>query len=193
MEHPINHSPYSGFLELSWPGKNNSIVFKDGKWIMLPNDCQLSYRALLYEKELGSGENIIGYAVDADQLTGLASLKSYMLSKIQLIYFDAPRLKVFQSASISGYTTSTWLSLLRQTAVNAIPLLTKNGFFVLHTDEEMSHYARMVLEEIFGKNHYVGTLAWQKQYAPQNDLNIPTDVLDYIIVLAKILLITFPK
>lgn len=193
MNNNIDNSPYSGIIELSWPGKHNSIVFKDGKWIMLPNSDYSTHRALLYENELGQGEDVIGYAVNADQLTGLVSLKSYMMSKVQLIYFDAPRIKVFQSASASGYTFATWLSLLRQTALNAIPLLTKNGFFVLHTDEEMSHYGRMVLEEIFGKNHYVGTFAWQKQYAPQNDLNIPTDVLDYIVVFSKNIADDLPK
>lgn len=193
MDNNINKSPYSGIIELSWPGKHNHIVFKDGKWIMLPHSHESIHKALLYENEFGVGENIIGYAIDSDQLTGLVSLKSFMMSKIQLIYFDAPRLKVFQSASTSGYSTATWLSLLHQTALNAIPLLTKNGFFILHTDEEMSHYGRMVLEEIFGKNHYVGTFAWQKQYAPQNDLNIPTDVLDYITVFSKSIAYELPK
>lgn len=185
MQDNILSSPYSGIIELSWPGKYNPLTFINGKWIMNEITSNSQHRALLYEGEFGDGKDVIGYAVKSDQLSALLALKPFVSSKLQMIYFDAPRLNVFQSVSASGYSTATWLNLLRHSALNAIPLLSKDGFFVLHTDEEMSHYGRMVLEEVFGKNHYVGTFAWQKQYAPQNDLNIPTDVLDYITVFSK--------
>lgn len=185
MQDNIENSPYSGIIELSWPGKNNPLSFTRGKWIMNDHSPNTLHRALLYDSLLGDGNDVMGYAVKSDQLSALLALKPFVSSKLQMVYFDAPRLNVFQPVSASGYSTATWLNLLRQTAINAIPLLSKDGFFVLHTDEEMSHYGRMVLEEVFGKNHYVGTFAWQKQYAPQNDLNIPTDVLDYITVFSK--------
>lgn len=175
----------SGTIEFNWPGKQCEISFINGNWELKPNNNQTIKRALLFDSRIGESQNILGYCIKGDTITSLNSLHSFLSNSIKFIYFDAPRLTVFQGISKSGYSTATWLSLIRQTAIKSIKCLSRKGFFALHTDEEMSHYGRIVLEEIFGKNNYVGTFAWQKQYAPQNDNTVPTDVIDYITVFSK--------
>ena len=44
------------------------------------------------------------------------------------------------------------------------------------------HFARNVLDEVFGYHNHITTFAWEKKYAPQNDRNTPTDSFDYIVV-----------
>ena len=178
-------NPFAGSIEFNWPGKHCELHFSEGKWHVTPYDKRRIKRALIYDSQIGEDEDVLGYSIKGDIISSLESLHSFVPSSVQFVYFDAPRLSVFQTVSESGYSTSTWLSLIQQAATKSIPCLSRKGFFALHTDEEMAHYGRIVLEEIFGKKNYVGTFAWQKQYAPQNDNAVPTDVLDYITVFSK--------
>lgn len=179
-----SENPFEGILELSWPGKNCKLEYSHGKWRLVPYSHVIQRRALIYDSKINDGD-VLGYCVKGDIITSLTSLHPYTPSSVKLVYFDTPRMNVFQEESVGGYSISTWLSLVQETARHALSCMTRDGFFAVHTDEETCHYARIALEEIFGRNCYVGTFAWQKQYAPQNDHNVPTDVLDYIIVFSK--------
>lgn len=178
-------NPFEGTIGLNWPGKYCKLEFTDGKWRLIPYGKNTTKRALLFEEIIGNGDNILGHVVKGDAMSSLESLRAYAINSIQFIYFDSPRLDKFQPLAASGYVSSTWLALVQQVAKQAAALLSQKGFFALHTDEQTAHYARVVLDEVFGQARYIGTFAWQKQYSPQNDLNVPTDVLDYITVYSK--------
>lgn len=184
MENNVEN-PFEGIIELKWPGKYCKLEFTDGKWRLIPYDKIESKRALIFDKSIGIGDKKLGYVIKGDAISAIQSLRPYVNSSVQFVYFDAPRLDKFQTYAESGYGSSTWLSLIQQVSGQAISLLSRNGFFALHTDERTAHYARVVLDEVFGQSRYVGTFAWQKQYSPQNDLNVPTDVFDYITVYSK--------
>lgn len=184
MEKQIEN-PFEGTIELNWPGKYCKLEFTDDKWRLIPYGKNVAKRALLFDEIIGNGEKILGHVVKGDAMSSLESLRAYAANGVQFIYFDSPRLDKFQTFAESGYGSSTWLSLVQQVAKQAAVLLSQKGFFALHTDEQTSHYARVVLDEVFGHARYIGTFAWQKQYSPQNDLNVPTDVLDYITVYSK--------
>ena len=178
-------NPFEGTIELKWPGKHCKLAFIEGKWRLIPFGKIETKRALLFDKTIGREDKILGYVLNGDAMSTLESFRSYATNSIQFAYFDSPRLNVFPSMAVAGYGTATWLSLIQQIACQTIPLLNRTGFFAVHTDEATAHYARVVLDEVFGQAHYVGTFAWQKQYSPQNDLNVPTDVLDYITIYSK--------
>ena len=175
-----------GQIELKWPGKDCQIHHNGRVWEFTDN-LEKDIRSLIYDSTLGNEGECKGYAIKGDYLTALEGLAPYVPSSLQMIYFDTPRLSVLQEESPSGYCDSTWLSIVYKTAILSLKVLKKTGFFVLHTDEEMSHYGRMLLDEVFGRDHHITTFAWQKKYAPQNDRtkNNPTDVYDYIIVYSK--------
>lgn len=179
-------NPFEGTIELNWPGKHCKLEFADEKWRLIPYGKTVTKRALLFEDTIGTGENTLGHIVKGDAISSLESLRPYAIDSVQFVYFDAPRIDKFQPFAESGYSTSTWLSLVQQVAGQSTKLLSQKGFFALHTDDKTAHYARVVMDEVFGHTRYIGTFAWQKQYSPQNDLNVPTDVLDYIMVYSKI-------
>ena len=182
-------------LELLWPGKNDDLLYTGSMWKFIPPKAYSTRRALLYRETIESGAKRHGVAVVGDYITALDSLIPFSASSAQMIYFDSPRLSVLEAESTPGYAVSTWLSIVQQAAVRGYKLLKNVGCFILHTDEELSHYGRQVLDEVFGKTHHVTTFAWQKKYAPQNDKNKnnPTDVFDYIIVYSKCDLEDLPK
>lgn len=174
-----------GVIQLNWPGKNDNIVFDGDRWHLIPFASTRNKHALLFNQRIGGGENRVGMAIIGDELSCLEALRPFISSEAKFVYYDAPRLSVFPGKAESGYAVSTWLSLIKHLSERVKPCLKREGFLAIHTDEQLSHYARMILDETFGKDNYVGTFAWQKQYAPQNDLNIPTDVFDYIVVYSK--------
>ena len=176
----------NGQIELKWPGKGCQIHHNGKTWEFTDN-LEKDIHSLVYDSTIGNGGECKGYAIKGDYITALEGLAPYAPSSLQMVYFDSPRLSVLQEETTTGFADSTWLSIVHKSALLATKILRKAGFFVLHTDEEMSHYGRMVLDEVFGRDHHITTFAWQKKYAPQNDKtkNNPTDVYDYIIVYSK--------
>ena len=99
------NNPFEGTIELNWPGKHCKLLFEDNHWKLVPNVKETTKRALLFEKRIGEGPKIKGYAIKGDVISALDALHSYTPASIQFIYFDAPRLNVFQDITESGYTT----------------------------------------------------------------------------------------
>jgi DNA-cytosine methyltransferase len=182
-------------IEMVWPGKNDNLSFSGSSWKFSPKDSQTSRRSLLYKESIGCAGTTLGVAVEGDYVSALEAVMPFASSNAQMVYFDSPRLSVLETESTPGFAVSTWLSLVQQSAIRAYKSLKNTGIFVLHTDEEMSHYGRLVLDEVFGRKHHVTTFAWQKKYAPQNDKskNNPTDAFDYVIVYSKCSIENLPK
>lgn len=182
-------------IELMWPGKVDSLTYTGSSWKFSPIPSYSSRRSLMYEQTLDAGQSLGGLVVKGDYLSALDALIPFTTSMAQMVYFDSPRLSVLETESAPGYAVSTWLSIVQQAAIKSYKSLKNVGFFVLHTDEEMAHYGRQVLDEVFGRKRHVTTFAWQKKYAPQNDKtkNNPTDAFDYIIVYSKCALENLPK
>lgn len=175
-----------GQIEFNWPGKELQIHHNGKKWVFADNLVK-QIHSLVYDSTIGEEGDCKGYAIKGDFITALECLASYTPSSLQMVYFDSPRLSVLQDESLNGFSDSTWLSIVHKAACLATKILKYTGYFVLHTDEDMSHYARMVLDEVFGRNHHITTFAWQKKYSPQNDpgKKNPTDAYDCIIVYSK--------
>lgn len=182
---PETTNPLEGIIRLEWPGKQSQLVFDNERWRFQPYEQVVNKHALLFHGSKGNGENLSGISVIGNELSCLDALHTYVSGALQFVYYDAPRLNTFQSQAEPGYATSTWLSLVQQVARRGYSCLKRKGFIAIHTDDQMASYARVILDELFGRDCYVGTMVWQKQYGPQNDLNIPTDVFDYVVVYSK--------
>ena len=182
-------------IELLWPGKNELLSYDRGIWLFSPMKNEYTRHALMYSETIGMDGNLLGYVIKGDYLNSLESLMPFVPASVQMVYFDSPRLSSLETEAKPGRAVSTWLSIVQNAAINSYKSLKETGFFILQTDEEMSHYGRQVLDEVFGRLHHVTTFAWQKKYAPQNDKtkNNPTDAFDYIIVYSKCTLDDLPK
>jgi DNA-cytosine methyltransferase len=182
-------------VELVWPGKDDDLSFEGSLWRFSAPKPYSTRRSLIFNETLGNGSKHLGTVVKGDYINALTALIPFVPDSVQLIYFDAPRLSVLENECMPGRVVSTWLSIVQQSAMDSYKSIRSTGFFILHTDEEMSHYGRQVLDEVFGRERHVTTFAWQKKYAPQNDKtkNNPTDAFDYIIVYCKCALEDLPK
>ena len=168
-----------------WPKREQSLKYDGERWKFVTREPSIEKRALLVDQIIGSGSGPISYAVNGDYCGGLEALAEIVKSSINFAYWDTPILdndSDFVKLNDIGYARSAWLSLLYDVTSTLHRCLAPEAFIAIHTDEDSVHYARNVLDEVFGYHNHVTTFAWEKKYAPQNDRNTPTDSFDYIIV-----------
>ncbi len=64
-------------------------------------------------------------------------------------------------------------------------LLREDGVIFISIDDNEVHYLRLLCDEIFGAQNFVGTIAWQKKYAVSNDHKGISPMHDFIVVYSK--------
>lgn len=71
------------------------------------------------------------------------------------------------------------LNLLRE-------LLSESGSFWMTLDDNEAQRAKIILDEIFGEENFLASIAWQKKQSPQSDAMNFSDMHDHLIVYAKL-------
>jgi adenine-specific DNA-methyltransferase len=80
---------------------------------------------------------------------------------------------------------SEWLNFIYNRINIAKELLKEEGILVVHIDEKMHPYLRLLLNEIFGEKNFVADIIWQNKYCPSNDKKTISTITEYILVYAK--------
>lgn len=81
-------------------------------------------------------------------------------------------------------TSNAWLAERRLHAEYVRLLLTADGSLWMHLDDSEMHYAKVMLDEVFGRKNYVGTIVWQKSLSRENRTDLST-THEYVLVYAK--------
>lgn len=120
-----------------------------------------------YDKEgehpvehLSGSDNFI---IKGNNLLALHSLKKKYAGKVKLIYIDPPyffrkNLSTDTFKYNSNFRLSTWLTFMRDRLECAKQLLQPSGTIWIHMGDDGMHYLKMVADQVFGQNHFVGTL-----------------------------------
>ena len=108
-------------------------------------------------------ENLI---IKGNNLLALHSLKKQFASKVKLIYIDPP----YNTGSDSfGYNDnfnhSTWLTFMKNRLEVAKELLKDDGIIFISLDDTESAYCKVLADEIFGRENYLATIAYQRSGA----------------------------
>jgi adenine-specific DNA-methyltransferase len=73
----------------------------------------------------------------------------------------------------------------RQADVEALlPLLTRTGSLWMHLDDSEMHYAKVMLDGLFGRANFVGTVVWQKTLSRENRTDLSA-THEYLLVYAR--------
>jgi len=146
-------------LELTWIGKENLQKLEPR---ILIEDPAKSYHASFRTGESDFFDNRLIYG---DNLLALKALEQEFAGKIKCVYIDPPYNtgNAFEHYN-DAIEHSLWLSLLRDRINILHRLLSPDGFFCCHIDDSESHYLKVVLDEIFGRNNYLTTLYIQVRY-----------------------------
>lgn len=110
--------------------------------------------------EIECSDNLI---IKGNNLLALYSLKDRFSGKVNLIYIDVPYYfkKKISNDSFkynSNFKLSTWLVFLKNRISIAKELLTKNGTIWINISEDGMHYLKILMDEIFGADKFVGTI-----------------------------------
>lgn len=133
--------------------------------------------------EFGKNFNLL---LKGNNLLSLYSLQKAFSNRIKLIYIDPPYNTGNDSFGYNdSFTHSTWLTFLKNRIDATLPLLQRDGSIWINLDDSEAHYAKVLCDEIFGRDNFVANIVWQKKYAPQNDAKYFSDNHDHILVYAK--------
>lgn len=173
---------YEGRLELTWTNKSQRLLaHEDGsyEWVA-PSDYRVAEVRLLHDVgvvgEVGqsrSGDNLLIRGDALNALTSLARLPEFAseyLGAVKLCYIDPP---FNTQQSFLQYDDalehSVWLTMMRDRLHQVRDLLSSDGSIWVHLDQGEVHYAKVAMDEVFGRACYVGDIVWRAADSSNND------------------------
>lgn len=101
--------------------------------------------------------------IKGNNLLALHSLEKEFAGKVKLIYIDPPFNTERDSFRYNdSFTNSTWLTFMKNRLSTARELLIEEGNLIFHIDNNQSHYAKILLDEIFGRDNFINEIVWHK-------------------------------
>ena len=85
----------------------------------------------------------------------------------------------------NGHYHSNWLSMIYPRLFLARNLLSEDGVIFVSIDDNEVHNLRMVMNEVFGEENFVGVFIWEKKKKPAFLNNIMGTVTEYVVTYAK--------
>ncbi len=129
------------------------------------------------EKEIISNENDrFNFLLDGDNLHSLYLLEKTHKGKIDVIYIDPPYNTrgndfIYDDKRIDnedGYRHSKWISFMNKRLTVAKELMTENGIIFISIDDNEQAQLRLLCDDIFGEQNFVGNIVWEKRTKCQN-------------------------
>lgn len=136
--------------------------------------------------DIALDENLI---VKGNNLLSLYSIRERYKSKIKLIYIDPPYNTSGDSNTFAYNNTfnhSTWLTFMRNRIKVAKDLLTDDGVLAIAIDDEEQAYLKVLCDEIFHRENYIGTLVVQTKPSGRTTDSYLATSHEYVLFYAKI-------
>ena len=167
-------------LELTWIGKEERPRLEPR---ILLEDPELSYHA---SQRVSSNDIFDNRLIFGDNLLALKALEHEFTGKVKCIYIDPP----YNTGSAfahydDGVEHSLWLSLMRDRLELLRRLLRDDGSIWITLDDNEAHYFKVMADECFGRQHYIGSIVWKKNDSSKPSARHLSVDHDYILVYAK--------
>lgn len=179
-----------------------------GKEFVYNHHLAVPFRPLVMHPEKGIGPASLdgNLIIQGDNLHALKSLLPIYAGKVDCIFIDppyntgnegwsyndnvnSPMIKEWLSANPigieDGLRHDKWCAMMWPRLQLLRELLSDVGSIWITLDDNESHRARQILDEIFGEANFVANIIWQKKYTVSNDAKYFSDNHDHIIVYAK--------
>lgn len=99
-------------------------------------------------------------------------IKDKVKGHVKLIYIDPPFATEGEFSGKDGersysdkVATSEFVESLRERLLYLREMLADDGCIYLHLDQKMSHYIKVVMDEIFGKENFINQITWKRTFA----------------------------
>ncbi len=125
---------------------------------VLVEDAEKSYHAA---RRVGENDIFDNRLIFGDNLLALKALEQEFTGKIKCIFIDPP----YNTGTAftyydDGVEHSLWLSLMRDRLEILRRTLTEDGSIWVSIDDNEGHYLKVLLDEVFGRPHFVATVIW---------------------------------
>ncbi len=167
---------------MTWIGKDERPRLEPR---ILLEDPEKSYHVPHRVSENDSFDNIL---VHGDNLLALKALEQGYAGKVKCIYIDPPfnTQQAFEYYD-DGMEHSIWLTLMRDRLILLHGLLSTDGTFYVHIDDNELAYLIVMLDEIFGRRNRLYIITF-KQGAPTGHKAINPGCVtttNYLVMYAK--------
>ena len=141
-------------LELTWIGKEKRPSLEPR---ILLEDSTKSYHA---KHRVSDSDIFDNRLIFGDNLLALKALEAEFTGKVKCVYIDPP----FNTGNAfdhydDGLEHSIWLSLMRERLELLSKLMSNDGVIFVHLDDCEMAYARVMMDEIFGRQNYLNTIS----------------------------------
>ena len=99
--------------------------------------------------------------IKGNNLLALSSILKRYEGRIKCIYIDPPFNTEKDSFKYNdNFNHSTWLTFMRNRLLIARNLLSNDGCILVHLDFNESHYCKVLMDEVFGKDNFKNNIVW---------------------------------
>ncbi len=130
--------------------------------------ADVPYHLLQFQSAHGdaSAENLL---IQGDNLLALKALLPFYRGKVKCIYIDPP---YNTQSAFTHYDDklehSQWLTMMYPRLVLLRELLAEDGSIWVSIDDREAHYLKVLMDEVFGRDSFVTTIAWQQRTTREN-------------------------
>lgn len=167
-------------LELTWVGKDVRPRLEPRVLLETP-ELSFTAPARVSENDLFDNRLIFG-----DNLLALKALEQELTGKVKCIFIDPP----YNTGSAfehydDGLEHSLWLSMMRDRLEILKTMLSDDGSIWITIDDNEMPYLKVLADEVFGRQNFINTVIWQKNFAPKSSARFLSSDHDYILIYAK--------
>lgn len=139
-----------------------------------------------------AGGNLI---IEGDNLAVLKRLSGAYGGRVKMIYIDPPyntgrdfqyrdNYRDSRDDQDPGWRHGRWLNMMYPRLVMARRMLREDGVLFVSIDDNEVHTLRLILDEIFGEDHFVAMFPWQSRTSRQNDTDLSVQH-EYVLAYAR--------
>lgn len=124
--------------------------------------------------------------IKGNNLLAITSLLKRYEGKVKCIFIDPPYNTESDSFGYNdSFSHSTWLVFMKNRLEIVRRLLRKDGIMIIITDEIEQAYLKVLADEIFGRDCFIGDLIWQKRKGGGNDSHFIALDHDYLAIYVR--------
>lgn len=127
-----------------------------------------------------------GLLVNSENLQALRLLERTYREEVRCVYIDPP-----YNTGGDGFLYkdrfrhSSWLSMMADRLDAGRTLMDDESAVYVSIDDDEQARLKMAMDGVFGADHFVNAVIWQKKYSPANDAKYFSDDHDYLVTYAK--------
>ncbi|GAA7981008.1 hypothetical protein HpBT077_06830 [Helicobacter pylori] len=196
----------SELVVLNFPFKDN-VLLGNAKDISTKSK-ELFYHEILHKKEIDTllkkkalcrfemhGEGDLesalqdkntNYLIKGNNLIALHSLKKKFAKQVKCIYIDPPYNTGNDSFNYNdNFNHSSWLVFMKNRLEVAREFLSDDGVIFVQCDDNEQAYLKVLMDEIFLRDNFVGCISWKQFHSVKNDATNFSKNIEYILCYCK--------